>query len=106
MSDLIVIACIGLGTFALRAMFLVKRRDTGPTRGAATLELVAPAVLAAITLPALVAPRGTISLAEVLPSLAAATVSAVVWRRTRGFPQALMAGLVSWWLLLALLPGT
>ena len=104
MPDLLVIAAVGLGTYAMRAAFLVRRRKHLRERGNPMLELVAPAVLAAIMLPALLAPRGTVTLRETAASLAAAAACFAVWRRTRGFPYALLAGLVVWWLLLALLP--
>jgi branched-subunit amino acid transport protein len=103
MSDLLVIVLVGLGTLALRAAFLVRARPTGPAAGAGYLHLVAPAVLAAITVPALLAPRGTTSLAETVPSLIAAAVALVVWRRTHSFPVPLLAGLMTWWGVLALI---
>lgn len=106
MPDLLVIAAVGLGTYALRAAFLVRRRRPVRERDNPMLELIAPAVLAAIMLPALLAPRGTMSLRETAASLTAACACFAVWRRTRGFPHALVAGLVAWWLLLAFLPGT
>jgi hypothetical protein len=49
-------------------------------------------VLAAIILPALIAPRGTVSAAESLPALGAATVAWIVWRRTSRLPVALFSG--------------
>ena len=106
MSDLLVIAAVGLGTFAMRAVFLVRRGKSIHERSNPMLRLIAPAVLAAIMLPALLAPRGTTSLEETGASLAAAAACYAVWRRTRGFPHALLAGLVAWWLVLALLPGS
>jgi branched-subunit amino acid transport protein len=57
-----------------------------------------PAVLAAITLPALLAPRGTIALAETLPALLAAAVAVLLWRRNGRLPVALFGGLGVWWL--------
>lgn len=106
MSDLLVIALAGLGTFVLRALFLVRRREVAPEDAGPALQLVAPAVLAAITLPAVLAPQGAMSLTETAPSLAAAGVTFLVWRRTRGFPLPMLAGLVTWWLVLALVPGS
>ncbi|GAA2137355.1 hypothetical protein GCM10009844_04330 [Nocardioides koreensis] len=105
MSDLLVIAAVGLGTYGMRAMFLVRRPRSVHERGNTMLHLLAPAVLAAIMLPALLAPRGTVSFGETGASLAAAVVSVAVWRRTRGIPHALFAGLVAWWLVLALVAG-
>jgi branched-subunit amino acid transport protein len=101
-SDLLVIVVVGLGTFAMRAVFLVRRRDAAHEGADPMLALVAPAVLAAIMLPALLAPRGEVSPGDTGASLAAAVAVLVVWRRTRAFPLALLAGLAGWWLVLAL----
>lgn len=102
MPDLLVIALAGLGTYVLRAVFLLRRAEAaGPEGPGPALELVAPAVLAAIALPAVLAPRGEVSLTETVPSLVAAGVALLVWRRTRGFPLAMVCGLVAWWLALA-----
>jgi hypothetical protein len=54
-------------------------------------------------LPALLAPRGTVSVTESLPALAAAAVSWLLWRRTSALPVALFGGLGTWWLAAALL---
>ena len=105
MPDLLVIALAGLGTYVLRAVFLLRRREPGPEGANPALQLVAPAVLGAIALPLVLAPRGAISLTETLPSLAAAGVALLVWRRTRGFPLPMVAGLVTWWLALLIVPG-
>lgn len=106
MSDLLIIAAVGLGTYAMRAVFLVRRGRSIRGRDNPMLQLIAPAVLAAITVPALLGPRGTVSIPETAAALAAAAACFVVWRRTRGFPHALLAGLVAWWLALALLTGS
>ena len=106
MSDLLVISTVGLGTFAMRAAFLVRRGRSVRERTNPVLSLGGPAVLAGRMLPALLAPRGTVSLQETAASLAAGAVCFAVWRRTRGFPQALLGGLVAWWLVLALIPGS
>jgi branched-subunit amino acid transport protein len=55
-------------------------------------------VLAAITLQALVAPQGTVSLAATAPALLAAAVAIAVWRRFPSLPPALFGGLAVWWL--------
>ncbi|HEX6336181.1 MAG TPA: AzlD domain-containing protein [Jiangellaceae bacterium] len=64
---------------------------------------MALAVLVAIIVPALLAPRGTTSPVETVPSLIAAAVALVVWRRTRSIPVPLLAGLLTWWGVLALI---
>jgi branched-subunit amino acid transport protein len=95
---LLIFAVIGLGTYVMRAAFLVTARHDPPAPVARVLPFVGPAVLAAITVPALLAPRGEMSAAETLPSLLAAGVAWVLWRRTTNLPIALFGGLVLWWL--------
>ena len=97
MADLLVLAVVGLGTYAFRAAFLVTLRGQPPAPVARLLPHIGPAVLAAIAVPALVAPAGTVSAAETLPSLGAAALTWVVWRRRQSLPLALFAGLVCWW---------
>jgi branched-subunit amino acid transport protein len=96
-SELALLAVIGLGTYVMRAAFIVTARPV-PSRLARLLPHVGPAVLAAITLPALVAPRGTIALAETLPALLAVAVAVLLWRRNGRLPVALFGGLGVWWL--------
>jgi branched-subunit amino acid transport protein len=98
MRELLILAAIGLGTYAMRAVFLVTARSEPPAVVARLLPHVGPAVLAAITLPALLAPRGTVSVAESLPALGAAAVAWVLWRCTGRLPGALFGGLAAWWL--------
>jgi hypothetical protein len=43
-------------------------------------------VLAAITLPALLAPRGSVTVSDTVPALLAAAVAALLWRRTGSLP--------------------
>jgi branched-subunit amino acid transport protein len=96
--ELLTLVVIGMGTYAMRATFLVTARHQPPAPVARLLSHVGPAVLAAITLPALVAPQGTISLVETAPALLAAAVAFVVWRRFPSLPPALFGGLAVWWL--------
>ena len=92
-EPLLVLVVIGLGTYAMRAAFLVTARAQPPAPLARMLPHVGPAVLAAITLPALLAPRGSIALADTVPALVAAAVAALLWWRTRSLPLALFTGL-------------
>lgn len=103
MPELLVLVAIGVGTYAMRAVFLVTARSEPPAAVARLLPHVGPAVLAAIALPGLLAPNGVTSLAETLPALGAATVTWLLWRRTGRLPVALFGGLAAWWLGLALL---
>lgn len=97
MHDLLVLAAIGLGTYAMRAVFLVTVKTGPPARVARLLPHVGPAVLAAITLPALLAPQGEASVVDTLPALLAAAATWLLWRRTRSLPVALLGGLALWW---------
>lgn len=96
MRDLLILVAIGLGTYAMRAAFLVTAAEP-PAPITRLLPHVGPAVLAAITLPALIAPRGEISVVETLPSLLAAAAAWLLWRRTASLPVALFGGLSLWW---------
>ena len=99
MAELITLAVIGLGTYAMRAMFLVTARHQPPAPVARLLPYVGPAVLGAITLPAFVAPRGSISFVGTVPALLAAVVAWMAWRcAKKNLPIALFGGLAVWWL--------
>lgn len=99
MRELVVLIVIGAGTYALRAGFLLTHDARPPAVLARHLPHVAPAVLAAIAVPALLAPGGTMSVRETFPALAAAAVTWLLWRRTQRLPVALLGGLGLWWLL-------
>ena len=97
MRDLLVLVAIGIGTYAMRAVFLVTAASRPPAAVARLLPHVGPAVLAAITVPALLAPRGRISVIETGPALLAAALAWFLWRRTARMPIALFGGLGLWW---------
>ncbi|HEX6247070.1 MAG TPA: AzlD domain-containing protein [Nocardioidaceae bacterium] len=101
MGDLVVVLLVGLGTYLTRALFLVTARAETPGVLRQLLPYVAPAVLAAITVPALLAPHGSVSPTETLPGIAAAVVSWLLWHRTRQLPVALLGGFAFWWVLAA-----
>ena len=99
MAELIMLAVIGLGTYAMRAMFLVTARHQPPAPVRRLLPYIGPAVLAAIALPAFVAPRGSISFVGTVPALLAAVVAWMAWRcAKKNLPIALFGGLAVWWL--------
>ena len=98
MVELLTLVVIGLGTYAMRAMFLVTARHRPPEAVSRLLPHIGPAVLAAITVPAFLAPRGTVSLVETAPALLAAAAAVVIWRRFPTLPPALFGGLAVWWL--------
>ncbi len=87
----------GLVTFVERALFLVTKRVRPPQRLLRYLPLVGPAVLGAIAVPGLLAPRGEISLIDTVPALLAAVVAVLLMRRTKQLVIALVVSLVFWW---------
>jgi branched-subunit amino acid transport protein len=99
MRELLTLVVIGLGTYAMRAAFLVMAHRTPPAPVARLLPYVGPAVLAAITVPAFVAPHGAIAFAETAPALLAAAAAWLAWRKLRhNLPIALFGGLAVWWI--------
>lgn len=91
-----------VGTYLVRASFVVllSRVDEVPQRVERALELVPAAALAALVLPALVAPEGSLVVAT--PKVAAGGVAAVVAWHTESMAWTLVAGMGALWLLLAL----
>jgi branched-subunit amino acid transport protein len=105
MGELLTLVAIGVGTYLMRAAFLVTAGRRPPAPVARALPHVGPAVLAAITVPAFVAPHGSVSLGETVPALLAAGAAWMAWRRTTHLPTALFGGLAVWWLTSAVLAG-
>jgi branched-subunit amino acid transport protein len=87
------IVLAGAGTFAMRASFIVAahRLATVPLWADRILRQIPPAALAAIILPALVRPEGTIDLLQ--PRLAAGILSALVAWKTRSVALTLILGI-------------
>jgi branched-subunit amino acid transport protein len=94
MSSWVVLIVVGVGTYAARVAFMVLPLGEMRPSVRRGLGYVAPAVLAAIALPALVAPGGNASWSEAGRSVAAAITCWLVWRRVHSFPLALIGGLV------------
>lgn len=94
MRELLVLVAIGVGTYLMRAAFMATAGGRPPAAVARLLQHVGPAVLAAIAVPALVAPQGRIALDATVPALLAAVVAGVAWKFTRSLPLALFGGLV------------
>lgn len=103
MLDVLAIAIGGLVTYFERVVFLIGKRIRPPERALRYLPLVGPAVLGAIAVPGLLAPRGEISLVETVPAVLAAVLSYLLWRWTRQMVVGLVGGLLLWWGLVALL---
>jgi len=87
------IGLAAVGTFAMRASFLAAahRLATVPEWAHRILRQIPPAALAALVLPALVRPEGTIDLLQ--PRLAAGILAGVVAWRYRNIAATLVVGL-------------
>lgn len=95
MYELAVFAAIGIGTYVFRSSLIVLfGRVEVPAVVVRASRYVAPAVLAAIVLPALVAPQGRVNLFSV--RMLAGLVAAVVAWRTRSIPWTVAAGFAAY----------
>lgn len=103
MLELIAVLLGGVVTFITRALFLVSKKLRPPKRVERYLPLVGPAVLAAIAVPGILAPRGEVNLVDTIPAVLAAVVTWLVWRWTRQLALGLLAGLLLWWGILSVL---
>jgi branched-subunit amino acid transport protein len=100
-SDLVLVVLVAAGTLAMRASMVTLLADvTIPARVEQALSLVAPAVLAGLVAQTLFLDHG-----DLRPFgtwyMAAAVAALVAWR-TRSFGWTLLAGMVSVWVLEAL----
>lgn len=90
----VVIAVVAVGSLVIRGVFLVPRRSWEPSpRVAEALRLIPPAAFAALVVPALLRPEGTLDLLS--PGLLAGLLAAVVAWRTHSIAATIGAGLVS-----------
>jgi branched-subunit amino acid transport protein len=103
MLELLAIVLGGIVTFVTRAIFLVSRKLRPPKRVERYLPLVGPAVLGAIAIPGILAPRGEISLVDTVPAVIAAVATWLGWRFTRQIAVGLIVGLGLWWAILAVM---
>lgn len=89
----VAIVLSGIGTFAMRASFLAAahRLATVPPWVQRLLRQIPPAALAAIVLPALLRPDGSVDLLH--PRFAAGLVAALVAWRTRNTALTLLVGM-------------
>ena len=97
MFDFLAIVLGGVVTYVTRAMFLVTKKVRPPRRSLRYLPLVGPAVLGAIAVPGILAPRGEVSLVETVPAIVAAVLSWLLFRWSKQLVIALLGGLVLWW---------
>lgn len=103
MLELLAVILGGIVTFVTRALFLVSKRLRPPKHVEKYLPLVGPAVLGAIAVPGILAPRGEVSLIDTIPAVVAALVTWLVWKATKQTALGLLAGLGLWWGILAAL---
>jgi branched-subunit amino acid transport protein len=103
MLELLAIVLGGIVTFVTRAVFLVSRKLRPPKRVERYLPLVGPAVLGAIAIPGIVAPRGEISLIDTVPAVIAAVATWLGWKFTKQIAIGLIVGLGLWWAILAVM---
>lgn len=90
----VMIAAVSVGSLATRALFLLPRISWEPSPLVAeALRLIPPAAFAALAVPALLRPSGTLHL--VSPGMIAALLALVVAWRTRSIAATLGVGLVS-----------
>ena len=97
MLELLAIVLSGAVTYVERVIFLVTKKVRPPRRALRYLPLVGPAVLGAIAVPGILAPRGEFSLVETVPALIAAVIAALLFRWTKQLVIALVASLAVWW---------
>lgn len=99
MLDLLAIVLSGLATYIERVIFLVTKKVRPPRKALRYLPLVGPAVLGAIAVPGILAPRGEFSLVETVPAIIAAVIAALLWKFTKQLVIALVVALAMWWLM-------
>ena len=100
MSPWLIVVFVGLGTYLTRLSFIgiLGDRDI-PAYVERLLRLVAPAVLAAIAIPELVAPDGEVFISFDNLRLLAGIVAIVVAWKTRSIGWTIGIGMVSLWVL-------
>lgn len=96
MSVLVVLIVIGVGTYAMRSLLLL-RSAMLPTVVQRLLPSVGPSVLAAIAVPGVLSAGESTSVGSSAAVVLAALASVVWWRRCRTFGVPLAVGLLVWW---------
>lgn len=98
MNILLAIVLTGVGTYAMRAVFLlIASTRPFPPQALRTLEYVAPAVMGALVISMLIDGSGAIQLG--VPELAGLGTAALLAARTRNHILALVAAMSVFWLL-------
>ena len=104
MNDWVTVALIGVGTYALRLSFIgVLGTRPMPAWAQRPLRFVAPAVLAALVVPAVALTDGALEVTPLAnPRFAAAAVAALVAWRLKNVAGVIMVGMGVLWLLQAI----
>ena len=98
MTAWIVIIVVGIATFSMRFVFIALFGKVGiPEWLERSLRYVAPSVLAAITVPAIIAPNGIVSLWS--PLLPAAIIGGVAAWLTKSIGAAILFGMTAMWII-------
>lgn len=98
MTAWVVVVVVGLTTFAMRFVFIALfGKVSMPAWLERSLRYVAPSVLAAITVPAVIAPGGVVSLWS--PLLPAAIIGGLAAWATKSIGAAIVFGMAALWTL-------
>lgn len=100
MSPWLIVLIVGVGTYLIRLSFIgiLGHRDI-PTYIERPLRLVAPAAIAAIAIPELVAPAGEVDISLDNLRLFAGMIAIVAAWKTRSIGWTIATGMTSLWLL-------
>lgn len=94
MSPWITVILAGLGTYAIRASFVVALKDAQvPGVVQKALRYVPPAVLAALSIPPVLAPGGQLGVVPPQPEFLAALAAAFVAWRTKNLAATIVVGI-------------
>jgi branched-subunit amino acid transport protein len=98
MTAWVVVIVVGIATFAIRFVFIALFGKVGiPGWLERSLRYVAPSVLAAITVPAVIAPGGIVTLWS--PLLPAAIIGGLAAWVTKSIGAAIVFGMAALWIL-------
>ena len=101
---LVIVFVVGIGTYLTRLSFVATFARSGvPPWLEAPLRYVAPAVLAALVAPAVIAPDGIVDVSTGNPRFFAGLTALVVALWTKSVPWTILAGMASLWVFQALL---
>ena len=105
MTTWIVILAVGIGSFLLRLSLIGSNRIRLPARLDAASQLVAPAAFATLAVSGIAGEVLSGGFPQGLSVLAAVGVGALATVRTGSPAAAMIAGLPTYWLMAAVLPG-